>query len=196
MKYIIKDEKNDYSVKYDNPFKFDGEDVQFGHEVSALYGGRVTLDGVKNEETFNRDAFPIMEVLGEDWDCGHLLGKQLGGEARKENFIPMTHSSNMEFKASVEDKVAKVIEYFQAIHTYLATTHQISSTKLKYEVNVIPGKTFSKSIYTFPKTIYARLSIINDSGKEIDYNLLGDLKIYKDIDVQLPLSRVLNVDEQ
>lgn len=64
------------------------------------------------------------------------------------------------------------------------------------EVSVIKDKTFQRRIYTFPKSIYARLSIINGEGKEIDYNLLECLKIYKAIDVQLPLSLDLDVDKE
>lgn len=169
-------------------------DVVCGQGVCAIYDMNTDVDELENIGTnFNRPDYPFMDRLGNDWDCGHLLGKQLGGEAKPENLLPMTRNCNIYFCENMENKVRDVLENLKLIVSQLKMYNGFMTCLVKYEVNIVNGSNIEVNGLTIPGMFNARMSLIDHIGNEIPENVLSTSTYLSDNDLTRPLEMTFDV---
>lgn len=174
-----------------------GRGFQCGQGVIKLFDVESDLTSLGGQgQDFDSKVSPykdIMDIMGDGWECGHILGRQFGGGNSIPNFLPMSSKANHRFLDDMERKVRAAIECFPVISTYLMTKNNFKRTYLEYRVFASNDTIDVNGLY-IPRSIHATLSIIDSLENEIDCNLVNDLPCLRDKNLQMPLDFQTNVN--
>lgn len=177
------------------PYKFNG--LVYGRGVTVYYNADDSTASVKEDGTFNREDYPFMDTLGEDWECGHLLGKQLGGTPDDWNFIPMTKASNMSFLSEMENKVAKVIDLLSIMKAEFRKKSMPVDPWLKYMITVQSECSIKINGLTIPELISTSMSITDGlDGRQVPSYILNSVESIRNLGFTIPFGIPIAIDEK
>lgn len=168
----------------------------YGEGVIAMYNDKYfsISDLAVTGKEFNRSDYPFMDILGNDWECGHLLGKQLGGDNKAHNLLPMTRKSNAAFRDQMECRVRDVLENLGVITAQLNMGSNLMVCSVKYEVNIVAGSEITVNGLNIPGRFRARLSIVDYKGMDLPAETLQISKHLSDNGLTVPLDLMFDVD--
>lgn len=147
------------------------KNVCFGQGVLAKFLNKNLNEG----DDFNAQDFEFVNQLGDSWQRGHLLGIRFGGPAIVKNFLPMTQSTNLYFKAEVENKLALLLDNKFVIDSNISIkTGHNEVYRIVYNI-LVSKATVNVNGYEIPASFTASITIEDSMRKQVLDEILNEI---------------------